>query len=219
MEHGIDFAEMTLAEFAESLASGQPVPGGGAAAAITAALAASLTSMVVRLSLDRAAYASHAALHAAALGDSDTARVRFLELAQADAAAYAAYRTARLLPHEGAEAEAVRVAATREAARRSSEVPLETVVACQHQQQLVERLVGRSNRHAASDLEVAALLLEAAARSAAANVMANLAAVGDAAYAERAGSRVLASLQDIEASVARAREMIAAGQDRETESA
>lgn len=219
MEQGITFAEMTLADFAEALASGQPVPGGGAAAAVTAALAASLTSMVARLSADRPAYVPHASLHAAALADSDAARVRFLELAQADAAAYAGYGAARRLPHDTDEAEAIRVTATREAARRSAEVPLETVSVCQYQQQLVERLVGRSNRHAASDLEVAALLLEAAARSAAANVMANLAAVGDAAYAEQAGSRVLAALQDIEASAARAREMIAAGQVREAESA
>ena len=55
--------EMTLGGFVEALASEQPAPGGGAAAAVAAALGASLTAMVVRLSLDRPKYAEHAALH------------------------------------------------------------------------------------------------------------------------------------------------------------
>ena len=56
-------SEMTLGGFARALASEQPVPGGGAAAGVAAALGASLTAMVVRLSLDRPKYAEHAALH------------------------------------------------------------------------------------------------------------------------------------------------------------
>ncbi len=85
-------AEMGLGDFAQALASGDPVPGGGAAAGVVGALGASLTAMVVRLSLGRPKYAEHAALHQEALEASDAARVRFLELAEADAAAYAAYR-------------------------------------------------------------------------------------------------------------------------------
>ena len=87
--------DQRLGDFFEALASEQPVPGGGAAAAVSAALAASLTAMVVRLSLDRPKYADFADLHADALTASDEARVRFLELAEADANAYAAYRAAR----------------------------------------------------------------------------------------------------------------------------
>ena len=59
----------------------QPAPGGGAAAAVSAALAASLTAMVVRLSLDRPKYADYADLHREALDGSDATRLRFLQLA------------------------------------------------------------------------------------------------------------------------------------------
>ena len=74
-------AAQPVGDFAEALASEQAVPGGGAAAAISAALAASLTAMVVRLSLGRPKYAEHTALHEEALRASDEARARFLELA------------------------------------------------------------------------------------------------------------------------------------------
>ncbi len=93
-------AAQPLGEFLAALASAEPVPGGGAAAAVSAALAASLTAMVVRLSLDRPKYAEFEELHTVALAASDAARMRFLELAEEDATAYAAYRAARSLPRE-----------------------------------------------------------------------------------------------------------------------
>ncbi len=210
-------AEMMLAEFGEALASEQPTPGGGAAAAVAASLAASLTAMVVRLSLGRAKYADHADLHQEAQAASDAARVRFLELADDDAAAYAAYRAARSLPHATAAEEGARAAATRDAARSATAVPLEVVRACHAQIELVDRAAGRTNLYVGSDLEVAALLLDAAARSAAVNVRANLGAIGDDGYASAVTAELDQRLQQIQSTVDRARERVAKGTLRRPE--
>jgi formiminotetrahydrofolate cyclodeaminase len=210
-------AEMSLPGFAEALASEEPVPGGGAAAAVAAALGASLTSMVVRLSVGRPKYAGHADLHAEALGRSDAARAAFLELADADAEAYGAYRAARAMPH-GTEAEgATRAAASRDAARGAAQVPLDVVKACHAQIGLVERLAGRTNRYVASDLEVAALLLDSAARSAAANVRVNLGSIGDEGFANAVSAELSQRLQQIESTLDRVQERVAKGTPRRPE--
>lgn len=210
-------ASMSVADFGAALASEQPTPGGGAAAAVAAMLASSLTAMVVRLSLDRPKYAGHQPLLAEALAASDGARIGFLELADEDAAAYASYRAARRMPHETESQASARADATRDAARRAAEVPLEIVRACHAQVGLVERLAGRSNLAVASDLEVAALLLESAARSAATNVHANLSAIGDDAYASAVTAELDQRLQQIRRDVDRARERVATGSLRHPE--
>ena len=69
-------SETTLADYTAALASDAPVPGGGSAAALAASLAASLTGMVVRLSIDRPVYQEHAALHAPGPG-RELAALRF----------------------------------------------------------------------------------------------------------------------------------------------
>lgn len=213
------FGAMTLEDFTADLASGRPVPGGGSAAAVAAALAASLTSMVVRLSVDRPAFEAHAALYGEALSASDAARVRFLGLADEDASAYAAYRQARGLPRVTAAEAASREAAISRAARRSADVPLAVADACARQVELVERLAGRSNPHASSDLDCAALLLEAAARAAAANVLVNLPFVADARYAEQARSLVGEHLARVATAATGTREVVASGQSRGPEPA
>jgi len=209
--------KMTLGSFGDALASEKPTPGGGAAAAVAAALGASLTSMVVRLSLDRPKYADHAALHAEALERSDAARVRFLELADADAAAYGAYRAARSMPRDTVVEQDVRAAAAREAARGATQVPLDVVRACHEQVQLVDRVVGRTNLNVASDLEVAGLLLDSAARSAAANVRVNLGSIGDEGFANAVTAELDQRLQQIQSAVDRTRERVAKGTLRRPE--
>ncbi len=210
-------ASAPLGEFTEALASDQPTPGGGAAAAVAGALAASLTAMVVRLSLDRPKYAEHSALHREALDASDAARARFLALADEDAAAYAAYRSARQMPHETDAEEAARAEAARAAARQATDVPLAIVKACHAQIGLIERLAGRTNRNVASDLEVGALLLECAARSAGANVAANLDSVGDEGFAGAVSAELSQRLQQIQSTTDRARERVARGSLRQRE--
>jgi len=164
--------------------------------------------MVGRLSEGRPRYEAHSELHAEALAAADAARLRFLQLADEDAAAYAAFRAARQLPRTTAAEVATREGRSAQAAHGATRVPLSVVQECHTLIDIAERLVGRSNAAAASDLGVAALLLECAARGAAANALVNLPAVDDEAFASAVTVEVDERLRQIQRAAARIHELV-----------
>jgi formiminotetrahydrofolate cyclodeaminase len=209
------FADLTLGAFVDRLASAEPVPGGGSASAVTASLGAALVAMVASLSRGRPKYADHAALHERAIAVGERLSRRFLELADEDAAAFAAFAAAAKLPRDTVEERSLRSAALAVAARTASEVPLATVEACLELVVTAEVLAGRSNVNAASDLNVAALLGEAAGRGAAENVLVNLPSVGDDDYSASTTARVMGLIDDIEDFAAATRAGVSSGDSRD----
>lgn len=213
------YAGLTIAAFTEQLASASPTPGGGSASAIAGSLAASLVAMVARLSTDRPRYAVYAASIAAAEAAAEGARIHFLALADADASAFDTFSAARRMPRDDAAAAATRDTAIAAAALEAARVPLEIVRACDLLADEIERLAGRSNLHAASDLDVAALLCHAAARGAGANVHVNVPFLTDRAAADVWPHEVEARLHGIEAAVARIHAHVRSGELRSPEDA
>jgi formiminotetrahydrofolate cyclodeaminase len=208
------FRDQPLASFIEQLASAAPVPGGGSASAVAASLAAALVAMVAALSVDRPRYAEHAALHAWGRAEGRRLASELLVLAEEDAAAYAGLSGAMKRPRETTSQQAERTAAIRSAAKVASEVPLRCVTACRDVIRVAEALAGRSNVNASSDLNVAALLGEAAARGAAANVIVNLPATADEAFAGEARSRVSDLLAEVERLAHETRRIVESGEAR-----
>ncbi|MEK6721298.1 MAG: cyclodeaminase/cyclohydrolase family protein [Chloroflexota bacterium] len=205
------FRDLTVRSFVDLLASSAPVPGGGSASAIAASLGAGLVAMVARLSEGRPRYADHADVHATAKARGVELTERLLGLAEEDAVAYGAYAAALKLPRDTPEQQAARSQAVQVAARGAADVPLRCMEACLELIAAAELLAGRSNVNAASDLHVAALLGEAAARGAAANVRINLPAIGDASHAATATARVDALLSDTARLAARVHQLVASG--------
>ncbi len=204
------FRELTLAEFNERLASSDPVPGGGSASAVAASLAASLVAMVAELS-KRPKYMDHSALHTVVQARGRELADRLLALADEDSAAYGAFAEAMKLPKETDDEKETRSGAMRAAARVAAEVPLRCVEACLEVIQAAESLAGRCNMNASSDLSVASLLAEAAARGAAANVRVNLPSVGDEAWAAATEIRVVGLLKAVTKGASDCREVVASG--------
>jgi formiminotetrahydrofolate cyclodeaminase len=212
---GSSFRDLTLGAFVDELASAAPVPGGGSASAVGASLGAALVAMVASLSEGRPKYAAHAELHHRSQAVGRRLAGRFLDLADEDAEAYAEFAAAMKLPRDSDAERADRKVALSAAARRAADVPLRTVEACLELVATAETLVGRSNVNASSDLDVATLLGEAAARGAAANVLINLPSVDDESYSGAATARVMALLDSIEEIVATVHAGVRSGEARD----
>ncbi len=215
----ISFASLTLGDFLARLASAEPTPGGGSASAVAGAMAASLLTMVASLSTGRPKYAPYASTLERAGVVGTEMRARLLALADDDARAYGGFASAMKLPRETTGEVAVRQEALKAAARAATEVPIEVVRACRRVVDELESLAGRSNQNAASDLVVGAMLSDAAARGAAANVFINLPSVGDSAFEDRALLEVTAALSLIEDLAAEVRLVVGAGNLRDPEDA
>jgi formiminotetrahydrofolate cyclodeaminase len=212
---GERFRDLTIEDFTRRLASSDPVPGGGSASAVAAALGASLVVMVASLTTGRPKYVDHEPMLGWAADTGNRLMDRFLTIADEDAAAYAGFAAALKLPRDTDEEITSRTEAMQAAARRSAEAPLTCVEACLDLLSAAEALAGRSNPNAASDVDVAALLGEAAASGAAANVMINLPSTGDPELEGRLTQRVTELLAAIDDLATQTHETIGSGNRRD----
>lgn len=167
---------LTLDDFLEQVGSKTPAPGGGAVACSSGATAAALAKMVVAYSLGK----KNLAEHQDALQRAGTALGRivdlFMQLADEDAAAYGLVNELSKLP----ESDERRRREYPGAAAAAVQAPRAALAACADLLTLIESLVTTTNRHLRSDLAIAGVLAEAAAKSAWWNVCVNLPLIPDA---------------------------------------
>lgn len=169
----------SVSGFLASVASSNPVPGGGSIAAHAGALAAALAQMVAGLTIGKKKYAAveaemkEAALKAVSLGNTLTSLVK------RDAEAYSLVSEAYKLPKEPADAAARRTEAVTSALLKAAEVPLETARASVEVAQIAALVAEKGNTNAVTDAGVAALLAEAACKGADYNIRVNVSALDD----------------------------------------
>lgn len=167
-------ADQRLRDLLDALASKVPAPGGGAAAGLVGATAAATAGMVVAYSLGRKSLAEHQAFLGDASAQLTRARALFLDLADEDAAAYSVLNTLMKLPEDHPD----RRAGWDNAVAGAVAPPRAMLAAGAEVLRVCESLCGRTNPHLRSDLGVAAVLAEGAARAAAWNIGANLPLLG-----------------------------------------
>jgi formiminotetrahydrofolate cyclodeaminase len=192
-----------LSTFLDDLASGEPTPGGGSAAALAGALGAALAAMVANLTVGRKRYVDVDAQMQAVLHEAEALRSRLTDLVAEDARAYEQVRAAYRLPKESADDLAARSAAIQAAMQGASVTPLETMRACIAVLRLAEQAATLGNVNAATDGAVGALLAQAGLRGAALNVRVNLGGIDDQAFAAASEQTVASLLAEAEATTGR----------------
>ena len=193
------FSNVTVAQLLAALASSDPTPGGGTAAAIAGAMGVSLLVMVTGLAKSRNNVDDEKAALATARAAIEPISPKLMQLAGADTQAFNEVMAAYRLPKATDDDKAQRSGAIQAALRGATEVPLETLRACSEALAHARAIADYGNPSAASDVGVAIGLLNAAAEGAAANVRINLTGLKDEAFKAAAAaetSRLLAALTD-----------------------
>ena len=176
------FAGMTVSQLLAALASPDPTPGGGTAAAIAGAMGTSLLVMVAGLAKSKNHTDDEKAALATARAAIDPITKQLADLADADTESFDAVMAAYRLPKATDQDKAARTEAIQSALRGATEIPLATLRACANALGHAQVVADYGNRSAESDVGVAIGLLKAAATGAAANVRINLEGIKDDGY-------------------------------------
>ncbi len=151
----MEYKDQNLTKYLDDLSAKLAAPGGGSAAALNAAMGASLISMVVNFTLGKPKYAAFEAELKDILLKSERLRKDFLELVDLDVVAYQSKDI-----------------------RKALDVPLMLARLCHQAAKLCPALIKKGNVYLISDVAVAAVLLESAFTCAVFNVDINLKSLG-----------------------------------------
>ncbi len=172
----------TVREYMQRLASNEPTPGGGSAAAVAGALAAASAAMAANFTVGKKKFGDVQADIERILKVLNTQQQKLLELADADAEAYSQVGAAYGMPRDTDEQKQARQQAIQEALMAAAEVPMAVAEACAAFIGLLPELADKCNPNLISDVGVGAQLGSAALAAAQLNVEVNLALIKDEDY-------------------------------------
>jgi len=188
------FTDMSVNQFLDALASKAPVPGGGSGAALGGALAAGLLSMVCNLTIGKKSYSDVEDEMKDILARSEELRKRLPDLLEEDTRVYSQVMDTYRMPKETEDEKASRTEAMQSALKNAAQVPMRIAECCARIIELCLPAAHKGNKWAVSDAGVAALMGEAALRSAALNVWINLGAITDEEFVKKESAKLEALL-------------------------
>ncbi len=200
LERGLETADDEPADdgagftFLEALASKEPTPGGGSAAAFTAAEAAALVAMVGRITLGKKKYTDVQEEMGKIARQADELREVLSELIDKDAEAFNAVMRAYRLPKKTQEQKRERASAIQAATLQAAQVPLKTCQETLKVMRLAVAAASKGNKNAITDAGTASALAVAAITSAGANIRINLQSLTD----NSVGEKLTTQLEEIE---------------------
>jgi formiminotetrahydrofolate cyclodeaminase len=174
--------DLKITEFLEKTASGDPVPGGGSAAALNAALAASLSEMVANLTIGKKRFEAVEDEMKDIAAMATLLRKKLLEDIDNDSEAYQKVMAAFQFPKDTEEEKKQRTQAIQDALKKAALVPLSVARDALKIMELSDSVIKKGNPNAATDGAVGAMMARTAALAALYNVKINLSAITDKTF-------------------------------------
>lgn len=186
----------SIEEFNRILGSGSPAPGGGSVAALSGALGANLVSMVCNLSIGKDELVTFQNLLKESLEKAKSLSKSLLERVDLDTKAFNSVMAAFKMPKETEDDKGARRDAIQAGFKKAVQSPLGIAMECLEVLKLAEKLLGKFNTNAVSDLGVAALQAYAGLEGAVMNVRINLPSIKDEKFVAETNSKVVALLEE-----------------------
>jgi len=181
----VDHVRLNCAEFVSVLASKEPTPGGGGAAALVGAVGTALGNMVGSLTLGKKKYADVQDDIVALKTKADALQDELLALIALDAEAFEPLSRAYGLPSSTDEEKAEKARIMEDALRTASAVPLRIMEKCCEAIDLHQEFAAKGTAIAISDVGCGVVCCKAALQAAGLNVFINTKSMTDRAHASQ----------------------------------
>ncbi|MBO4234874.1 MAG: cyclodeaminase/cyclohydrolase family protein [Firmicutes bacterium] len=180
------YIEKTVEDFTSELASSQPTPGGGGAAALVGALGIALGNMVGALTVGKPKYAEHEGEIRMLMAEASRIEKELLHLVEEDAEGFKPLAEAYGIPKDNPD----RARILEDATKAACIAPMAMMRACARAMEIIERFKEIGSRLAISDAGCAAVLCKSAMQAAALNVYINTKSMVDRDYADELNGEV-----------------------------
>lgn len=185
----MDFTQLSCEEFVSVLASKEPVPGGGGAAALVGAIGTALGNMVGSLTLGKKKYADVQEEIIALKARADKLQEDLLTLVRRDAEVFEPLSKAYGLPKDTDEERAKKEEVMEAALREASSVPMEIMEKCCAAIELHQEFAAKGTAIAISDVGCGVACCKAALLAASLNVFINTKSMTDRHCAEEINAK------------------------------
>ncbi len=184
--------QLSLEGFGAALASSQPAPGGGGAAALVGSVAAALVSMVGNLTVGKPKYAAFEADLEKITAAAERLRKQLLAGIDRDAEAFLPLSRAYGLPRDTENREKI----LEEALINAAQAPLAVMELCRDTAVLLREIAGKGSKLVLSDVICGAWFAEAALQASLINVKINTGSMHRAENRTELEARAEALLQE-----------------------
>lgn len=186
----MNLMEHRLTSFVELLSSKEPAPGGGGAAALTAAQGCALAAMVCNLTIGKKKYQEYETDLQRILREAKQLQERLLEMIEEDKVNFLPLSKAYGIKAETEEEKQEKAKVMEEALKVACRVPIEIVEKSWQGIRLHEELLNKGSKLAISDVGVGVEFLRAALISGKMNVRINTGMMVDEHYRKEVEERI-----------------------------
>lgn len=169
-------------EFAALLASKNPVPGGGGAAALVAALGIALNTMVANFSIGKKKFIDYKDKHEDLIKRGEILREKLIDLVDKDAEFFEPLSKAYVMPSSTEEEKQLKNEVLQKCLKEACSAPMETLEYTYDAILMHKEIENISSKNILSDVGVGVQCLKAALNSAYLNVLINLNSINDESY-------------------------------------